>query len=122
MYKHLVTNEDYFLNIISGNTETCIFINSHYEKEVLDIFLPQELNLHISEVGAISIKFDSKVLATLGVVYQVLKYLVWENINLLEVISTYTELTLIIEKVYANRAIEILTKNLISISSQQNKF
>ena len=113
LYKHFATTDNHFLNIISGNTETGIFINSNYDKQVQKIFRPQKPNIHITDLAAVSIKFDQDILGMSGAVYQILKYLVWENINLLEVISTYTELTLIVEKSNANRVLDVLSKELI---------
>jgi hypothetical protein len=110
-YEKFATQENSFLNIISGNTETGIFVNSKYEQQVIAAFSPLVPNLHLTDLAAISIKLNPEYLLALGGVYEVLKYLVWEKINLLEVISTYTELTLIVDKKAANRVVEILTQN-----------
>jgi hypothetical protein len=113
LYQELAKVENSFLNIISGNTETGIFVNSKYEQQVLAIFSTQKPNLFLPNLGAISIKFDSNCLEVSGVVYQILKYLVWENINLLEVISTYTELTLIVNQNNTHKTFEILSKKFV---------
>jgi hypothetical protein len=112
LYKELSGIDSSFLNIISGNTETGIFINSNYENRVLEVFNNQKPNLFLTGLGAVSIKFDSECLQNMGTVYQILKYLVWESINLMEVVSTYTELTLIVDKINAKRVFEILSEKI----------
>lgn len=101
-----------FLNIISGNTETEIFINSNYENRVLEVFSDQKPNLFLTGLSVVSIKFDSECLQNMGTIYQILKYLLWEKINLMEVVSIYTELTLIVDKINAKKVFEILTERI----------
>jgi len=109
LYQQLGALENSFLNIISGNTETGVFINSKHTDEVLHLFLPQQPNLCVEHLGAVSVKFNPEHLETVGSVYQILKLLVWEKINLMEVISTYTELTLIVQKEEAKKVFDLLS-------------
>jgi hypothetical protein len=51
-------------------------------------------------------------LQELGSVYEILRVLVWEKINLLEIVSTYTELTLIVEKEDAKKVFDILSNEI----------
>lgn len=113
LYSQLATVESSFLNIISGNTETGIFVNSRYQEEVLSIFGPQKPNLILPKLGAISIKFDPEYLDTIGSIYQILKFLVWESVNLLEIISTFTELTLIVNRKNSQQVFDILERNFV---------
>jgi len=109
LYEQLGTLENSFLNIISGNTEMGIFINSKHTNEVLELFLPQKPNLCVQNLGAVSVKFNPEYLQTTGSVYQILKLLVWKKINLMEVISTYTELTLIVQKADAQKVFDAVS-------------
>jgi hypothetical protein len=111
VYAELAHLDDSFLNIISGNTETGIFVNSKYTDLVISAFAPLKPNLELYDLAAISIKLNPEYLFALGGVYEILKYLFWEKINLLEVISTYTELTLIVDKKAADKVVDILTNN-----------
>ena len=112
IYQVLSGVENSFLNIISGNTETGVFVNSKYQSQVLAVFEPQKPNLFLENLGAVSIKFDPQYLQISGSVYQVLKHLIWESVNLLEIISTYTELTLIVTKANAHKVFEILSEKI----------
>lgn len=108
LFESLESVENNFLNVINGNGETGIFVNSRFEEFVLDNF--EKPNLVLKDLAAISIKFDPQYLENLGSVYEILRLLVWSQINLLEIISTYTELTLIVNKCDANKVFEILSQ------------
>lgn len=109
LYENLSVNENHYLNAISGNTETSIFVNTKYSEQVLEVFKSEKLKLNLGNLASVSLKFDAKYLETKGITYQVLKALLWENINLVEIVSTYTEITLIIEKNDAQKALQVLS-------------
>ncbi|MBU2648817.1 MAG: hypothetical protein ABIK68_18435 [bacterium] len=87
-----------FLNITIGNREISIAISQKYHDEI-EKHLKKETILHKQEeLVALTIVFNSDFFHTPGITYQVLQSLAWKNINLLEIISTLTELTIVIEK------------------------
>jgi len=45
-----------------------------------------------------SIRFDERMTETPGFIVYVLKELAWHNINVVEVVSTYTELIIVLEE------------------------
>ena len=108
LFGDLESVENNFLNVINGNTETGIFVNSRFEQFVRKNF--ETPNLVLPGLAAVSIKFDPEYLENMGSVYEILRLLVWSKINLLEIISTYTELTLITTKPDANKVFEILSQ------------
>jgi len=87
-----------FLNITIGTREISIAISQKYRDEI-EKFLKKETILHKQEdLVALTIVFNSDFFHTPGITYQVLQSLAWKNVNLLEIISTLTELTIVIEK------------------------
>ena len=64
----------------------------------------------IDNLSSITIHLPKEVVYIPGVYYQVLKMLAWENINVIEVLSTYTELTVIVENKNINQAFSTLKK------------
>ncbi len=113
LYDHLKEFENTFLNIVTGNTETTVFVNSKYIGAVSHCFSPHKPNFIMDELGAISLKFDQEYLEVSGITYLVLKELLWNDINLIEVVSTYTEITLIIEMKNIQRTIEIMSQRFL---------
>jgi aspartokinase len=87
-----------FLNITIGNREISIAISQKYHDKI-EACLKKETILHKQEeLVALTIIFNSDFFHTPGITYQVLQSLAWQNVNLLEIISTLTELTIVIEK------------------------
>ncbi len=94
-------------NIIHGNYEVSIIANEKREKKVAAA---------ISELGAgqvttrernlvsVSMSFDKDFPYTPGVIFAVTRKLYWDNINIFEIVSAATELTLIFQKKDAMKA------------------
>lgn len=116
LYTYFKDQENNFLNIITGNTEIGIFINSKYSQLVLDLFKKDKVIKKIDNLVGVSLKFSDEFLEIPGAVYEILKTLTWENINLVEIISTYTEVTLILNQADGQRAFSILTENFLHSS------
>ena len=87
-----------FLNITIGTREISIAISQKYHNDI-EKFLKKETILYKQEeLVALTIVFNNDFFHTPGITYQVLQSLAWKNVNLLEIISTLTELTIVIEK------------------------
>ncbi|MCF7915950.1 MAG: hypothetical protein K9L66_12350 [Spirochaetaceae bacterium] len=97
-----------FLNVTIGNDEISIAVSDKYEKEVRD-FLGEQENLDFRDgLVSLTLIFSGDFLHTPGVVFQALRKLAWENINVYEIISTMTELTVVIERTASTRGYEAL--------------
>ncbi|MDZ7794999.1 MAG: hypothetical protein U5P10_15295 [Spirochaetia bacterium] len=97
-----------FLNVTIGNDEISIAVSDKYEKEVRD-FLGEQENLDFRDgLVSLTLIFSGDFLHTPGVVFQALRKLAWENINVYEIISTMTELTVVIERYDSTRGYEAL--------------
>ncbi len=96
------------LNVIVGNYEVSIIISEKY-LENLESFLKGEkiINREINLV-ALSISFKGDFFYTHGVIFNVARRIAWEKINIYEIVSTMTELTLILHKKDSMKAYEAL--------------
>ncbi len=98
------------LNIIHGSNEVSIVTNERYKQKFLDI-LKNENVLNIEEhLISLTMTFSKEFLYTPGVIFNIIRNIAWENINIFEIISTNTELTFIIHKRDAIRAYKTLEK------------
>lgn len=86
------------LNIIQGNFEIGIIINSKYKKKVLDILSDENILEIVDDLVSISLTYSKNFLFTPGILYDVSRFLAWENINAIDVILTKTEFSIIINK------------------------
>ncbi len=94
-----------------GIRETTFIVSSEIVSNVKKTFKGETLVSEIKDLSSVTIRLPKEVVYIPGVYYQILKTLAWENINVIEVLSTYTELTIMIENKNVDRAFSIL-KNL----------
>lgn len=98
------------LNIIQGSTELSIVTNERYKTKFLEM-LKREKILNIEEkLISLTMTFSKNFLYTPGVIFSIIRHVAWENINIFEIVSTNTELTIILHKKDAMRAYKALEK------------
>lgn len=105
-----------FLTITQGASETTLIVSSELDRRVEKVFKGERLVTRLGGLAAMSIRLSPKTVEMPGVYYTVLKQLLWENINVVEVVSTYTELTLILRQREVDRAFSALTRFLWGVS------
>ncbi len=98
------------VNITQGNKQTTFIFSDKIEKRVRGMLQNEKVISEIRDLSQISILFSKEVFETPGFLVYVLKEISWNNINLIEVISTYTELALIIKEEDLTKAYKILRK------------
>lgn len=86
------------LNIIQGNFEVSIITNAKYKEELLDLFCDEKILEAADNLVSISLTYSKEFLHTPGTLYDILRFVAWENINVIDVILTVTEMSLIIDK------------------------
>jgi len=98
------------LNIIQGNFEITIITNKRYKEELLDILYEEKVLDSVDDIVSISLTYSKEFLFVPGVIYDVVRLMAWENINIIDIILTTTEMNIIISKKDLMRSFEILGK------------
>lgn len=101
-------NHSSFFTITEGISETGIIFSRDLEQEVKTILEGEEILFELPKLSAITIRMPKENITTAGVYYFFLKSLAWEGINIVEIISTPLEVSLILEDKDINRSFEIL--------------
>ena len=96
------------LNIIVGNNEVSIVTNEKHKDRVVRFLKGEKIINKEFNLVALTIVFSGDFLHTPGIVFQSVRRLAWENINILEIISTLTELTFIISKENSMKSYDVL--------------
>ncbi len=105
------------LNVIHGNLNVAIITNEKHKKKITE-FLEGEKIVHTEDdLTQVSLKFPTEYLYTPGILYTMTKEFLWNNVNLIEIISSLTELNFIVKSEDATKAYAAL-KNLISKSKE----
>ena len=96
------------LNIILGNNEVSIIINQKYMDQLVK-FLSGKIINRENDLVSLSIVFTADDFThTPGIIFNAVRKLAWENINIYEIVSTMTELTFILSKKDSMKAYEVL--------------
>jgi len=96
------------LDVILGNYEISIIINERYKDKLTKFLKGEKILSKESNLAALTIGFKGDFLHTPGIVFNVVRKLAWENINIYEIVSTLTELTLILSKKDSIKAYDAL--------------
>lgn len=98
----------YFFTVTEGISETTIIASNGLFSEIRRLFSKETILSEYKNLSSITIRMPKEVMDTPGIFYFFLKSLAWEGINIVEVVSTNLELTLILEDKEVNRAFAIL--------------
>src|SRR3989338_7995153 len=87
------------LNVIIGNNEVSIVTNEKYMEKLIKFLSGEKILNKEQGLVALTIIFASDdFVHTPGVIFNAVRKLAWENINIYEIVSTMTELTFILSK------------------------
>jgi aspartokinase len=112
IYDLININSGDFLTITQGLNEIFIITNKKYEKEILEI-IPKRYHKNLyKELASITIHIPESSVEVPGLFYLATRELLWDNINILDIISTVTEMTFIVKENDTSQAFEALNKML----------
>lgn len=96
---HLVSRSSGdFLNVTLGSHEVSLSISEKYLDEVERLIQGEQVLHKMGDLVALSLVFSGDFMSTPGIVYEAVRKLAWEEINVNEIISTMNELTFVIRR------------------------
>jgi len=98
IYEFQELEEGCIMHAVHGNNQTTFVFTNRLEKKLKGLIAGEKLLSEIKDLAQLSIKFDEKMFQTPGFIVYVLKELAWNNIGIVEIVSTYTELIVIVKK------------------------
>lgn len=104
--------EEYFMTITEGVFETTVITSGELQSQVKNILSKSRIITQLVNLSSITIKLPKENVYMPGLYYYFLKALARERINIVEVVSTFTEITLILEDKVVDHAFSILKKSL----------
>jgi len=91
-----------------GVHETTIVASNSLDPAIENIFRDEKLLARKSGLGSVTIMLPENNTEISGVYYFILKSLAWGGINILEIISTTNEVTIVVEEKDMHRAFPLL--------------
>ena len=110
LYNKISQNKDLFCSFSQGVRETALIINSSLENLVDKIFADEKVIYKYSGLSSVTITYPVWIVETPGFYYTILKLLAWHGINIFEIISTYTELTIMVYEKDVEKTFALLNR------------
>jgi hypothetical protein len=85
-----------FLTISSGIREISLFLPAALKDEVLKLFKGETPTLVLENLASLTVRLPSRYLHTPNTTFALLRPLALNRINIVDVVSTYTELTVVV--------------------------
>ena len=104
----MARRRDSFVAMTQGVAEVTMIVSSSAARDVTRLFDGERLIARLDNLSAVTIRLPVKVVKIPGVHYAILKQLAWHDINVVEVVSTYTELSIVLANADVDRAFAVL--------------
>lgn len=100
------------LSIITGMHEISIIANEQLEKKILSVIPKGEIKQKMKSISGITVNLSEEAAEAAGIFYVITKNLALENINIIEIVSTWTETSFIVSTKDAAKTFTVI-KDLI---------
>jgi hypothetical protein len=101
---------DTFLTVTQGVLEVTIIASATFTRRIEEVFASERTVSRLDNLSAINIRLPKETVQTPGVHYVLLKQLAFADINVVEVVSTFTELTVVLSHQEVDRAFSVLKR------------
>jgi len=107
---HVSSQPNYFLTMTQGIFETTIIASVDLKKQVFSAFQGERLISSIEDLSALTVQLPKGTAEVPGAYSFILKALAWEHINIVEVVSTLNEFTIILEDINIDKAFFVIKR------------
>jgi hypothetical protein len=98
------------LTVTSGIREISLILPANLKSEVLKVFKGEKPILVQEDLASLSIRFPSHYLLTPNTIFALIRPFALSRINIVEVVSTYTELTVVVAEKDLQAAFAVMSK------------
>lgn len=99
---------DSFFTICKGVSETTFIVNTQHEPIIEKLFKGERIKAHTKDLASVTVKLPVVNTEIYGIYYYILKHLAWEGINIVELVSTSNEFTIVVKQDDVDKAFKIL--------------
>jgi hypothetical protein len=110
LYNLIDVRKGDFLSLILGNNEISIITNKRNESKILGIIEKREIKSIIRDLSILTINLPEHSTHVIGLFYLLTKSLSWENITIIDMVSTWSEAGYVVKTEDASRAFKVLNK------------
>ncbi|PIY68850.1 hypothetical protein COY90_03750 [Candidatus Roizmanbacteria bacterium CG_4_10_14_0_8_um_filter_39_9] len=108
-FLHSIAREKkYFSVVTEGVFEVAVIMSKQYEDIAKNMFKKEVVIARQQNISAITLRLPTNNVVIPGVYNRFLQKLAWENINIVDVVSTLTEFTILLSESDVDRAFTLL--------------
>ena len=108
LLKRVDEEKEAFCTFSQGVYETTIIVSDTLGSDVSNFFKNERRISHMKNLSSVTVKLPSENTEISGLYYFILKRLAWDNVNIVEFISTTNEVTIVVNDDDVDRAFSIL--------------
>jgi len=101
-------DSDSFFALCKGVTETTFIVSQQKSATIEQIFKGEKLKSSTKDLASVTVKLPLINTEVYGIYYYILKHLAWEGINIVEIVSTSNEFTVVVKQDDVDKAFKIL--------------
>ncbi len=101
-------SSDYFYTVTQGVYETTFILSNHISEDIKELFKGEKLISSSTGLSSVTIKLPIGNTEQPGLYYYIFKKLAWDGINILEVVSTSNEFTILLKDQDIDRAFSVI--------------
>lgn len=101
-------DKDAFYTYCRGVNESTVITSTSVTNKLRQIFKNEKLKSHSADLASITIKLPIVNTEISGIYYYILKHLAWDGINIVEVVSTANEFTVVVKSDDIDSAFSVL--------------
>lgn len=101
-------DSDSFFALCKGVTETTFIVSQQKSETIEKIFKGEKLKSSTKDLASVTVKLPLINTQIYGIYYYILKHLAWEGINIVEIVSTSNEFTVVVKQDDVDKAFKIL--------------
>jgi len=101
-----------FVTVTRGVNEVMVICSRPVKQVVEEVFAGERLLTQQDNLNALTLHLNPETSRTPGIYHTILKQLAWDKVNLVNMICTYTELTVLLEQNQTSAAFTVLSRAL----------
>ncbi len=110
LLKFIHEQKDFFYTISQGIYETTFILSESIRNDIPVIFEGEKLISNSANLSAITLKLPTENIKQPGLYYFIFRKLAWEGINILEVVSTSNEFTILLDDNDIDKAFMVIKR------------
>jgi aspartokinase len=99
-----------FLTVTHGMYEIMIISNRKHKTKILDLLEDEKVIKVWDKLSSLTVRIPISASETVGVFYVITKAINWENINIVDIVSTLTEMTFVLDEDDVSKAFSAVKK------------